>query len=427
MSRALPARFFMLLLAAGRLSAAESNFGAAATLNPLQSLGNGARPISMGSAFTAVGGDLASLYFNPAGLARLKGSQASANHNSWLGGIQQETLLFALGAPAFSFGLSGDLVNYGAIDGFDDSGNPTEAFTPMDFSIGATLAKELANRLCLGGAIRATQQSIKDAGQLAMSADVGAQYFSGNGFGFGISYANLGPPVNGRALTGALRLGVSYEAALAPGYGLLVSSALAGMSNGQQQFQLGAEARLGGVLFPRVGYQVNFLDQQYGGLAGLSAGLGLGLGPLSIDYAYLPYGTAGMVHRVSLVYNFISALKTAAPVSGQASSMPSGSPAGAAAKAHATPAPKGAGLELVFEAEDAATGSTESLLLEVQKQPLNAQAWRNLGAHYYRQKRLPEAIAAYEKALSLNPSDKALENWLTKAREAGNKSASPGH
>jgi hypothetical protein len=93
-----------LLLGAAVLAAplalaaqSESSTGAAATINPLQVMGQGARPLAMGSAFTAVKGDLMAALFNPAGQAYLRGAQAAAHHHTWLGGINQDSLAGAVG------------------------------------------------------------------------------------------------------------------------------------------------------------------------------------------------------------------------------------------------------------------------------------------------------------------------------------------
>ena len=53
-------------------------------------IGIGARSIGMGGAFTAVADDISALYWNPAGLARMGGGQASFNHVNWIADVQYE-------------------------------------------------------------------------------------------------------------------------------------------------------------------------------------------------------------------------------------------------------------------------------------------------------------------------------------------------
>jgi len=41
------------------------------------------------------------------------------------------------------------------------------------------------------------------------------------------------------------------------------------------------------------------------GLQGLTAGLGFELGPVAVDYGYLPLGEIGQVHRLGLSYAWL--------------------------------------------------------------------------------------------------------------------------
>ena len=52
----------------------------------------GARPAAMGGAYVAVADDISAVYWNPAGLASLRGRGISATHAEWLSGIRYESL-----------------------------------------------------------------------------------------------------------------------------------------------------------------------------------------------------------------------------------------------------------------------------------------------------------------------------------------------
>ena len=55
----------------------------------------------------------------------------------------------------------------------------------------------------------------------------------------------------------------------------------------------------------RGGYQFGHgADQLQNNIVGLSAGAGIRLGSLDLDYAFLPYGTLGDTHRVSVGWRF---------------------------------------------------------------------------------------------------------------------------
>ncbi|MBI4062852.1 MAG: UPF0164 family protein, partial [Elusimicrobia bacterium] len=47
-------------------------------------IGVGARPIGLGSAYTAMANDATAIYWNPAGLGAIKKRELSAMHGEWL-------------------------------------------------------------------------------------------------------------------------------------------------------------------------------------------------------------------------------------------------------------------------------------------------------------------------------------------------------
>src|SRR5690348_6207186 len=59
-------------------------------------IGVGARPIAMGSAFTAQADDVNAIGWNPAGLGRMQRSELSATHTEWLSDLRYDFLGAAL-------------------------------------------------------------------------------------------------------------------------------------------------------------------------------------------------------------------------------------------------------------------------------------------------------------------------------------------
>lgn len=437
--RFLPAILGAAVLAApfGLRAQTENSTGAAATLNPLQVLGQGARPLAMGSAFTAVKGDLMAALFNPAGQAYLHGAQAAFNHHSWLGGINQDSIAAVLSGQTLSVGLYGDLVNYGEIESTDNEGNVVGSFTPTDFSLGLALAKAFHNGLALGGTLRGTQQSIQDSGQLISGGDLGMMWAAEElPVVIGVAYANLGPTVGGKAPTAALRLGFSYDLALSDRSGVLFAAGGSGLNNGASQLQAGLEARLANVFFLRGGYQLNLMDNQTGGLSGLTAGLGARAGSLALDYAYLPYGRIGNSHRVSLSYVFddgsrapVKEKKAPVPAAAPRAALPAPAaapspvalpdpnavapapPPSAAAPSSAPPAEPGEAVDMVFEVP---ANEGDLLRQAVEQHPQDAEAWKKLGRYYWGQKDKARMVEAFKKALDLDPGDAVLRDWLGK-------------
>src|SRR5258708_10548835 len=82
----------------------------ASLITPLSALGASARADALGSAFTGVADDPSALFFNGAGLSGLTNARLSLNHNSYLGGSFEETLL--VGLPAGDLGGFAGAIQY---------------------------------------------------------------------------------------------------------------------------------------------------------------------------------------------------------------------------------------------------------------------------------------------------------------------------
>lgn len=80
----------------------ESTSKVGTTVAQFLKIGAGARPISMGGAYTALADDINSIYWNPAGLAIIGGSgEATFNHAEWLADTQYDFAAFFLKCLGF--------------------------------------------------------------------------------------------------------------------------------------------------------------------------------------------------------------------------------------------------------------------------------------------------------------------------------------
>jgi len=72
-------------------------------------LGVGERAAGMGEAYTALAGDATALYWNPAGLASVDGTELHLMHNEWMQSVRQEFVAVAHSTRrgAFAFGVTG--------------------------------------------------------------------------------------------------------------------------------------------------------------------------------------------------------------------------------------------------------------------------------------------------------------------------------
>jgi hypothetical protein len=298
-----------LLLAAACLALAGSVHGAvnsvASLADPLDNNGGGARAEGMGSAFVGVADDAETLLWNPAGLGLLPTAELELDHNSWIAGILQETGIITFPAGELGgFGLDADYVNYGTLNSYDENGNQTGVYSPYRFGLGAGWGKELLPGFSAGLSLNGSTQDIDGSSYSDLSGNLGALWCPMPNLRIGLAYNNLGTQVAGYALDSSLNGGASYRFDLTQNNRLLLTGAASWEPQGVNRLQVGAEDTIQSTLALRIGYQDNLATTDISGLAGLSAGLGLILGGLTVDYAFVPYGDLGDSNRISLGYKF---------------------------------------------------------------------------------------------------------------------------
>src|SRR5689334_22693157 len=101
-----------------------------------EKIGVGARAAGMGGAFSALADDITALYWNPAGIARLKGINAGASYTAWFAGITHN---FIAGVVPIS-----DRYRFGVSLTVLDNGSLSKATIDKDANSGTFNANDLA-------------------------------------------------------------------------------------------------------------------------------------------------------------------------------------------------------------------------------------------------------------------------------------------
>ena len=286
-------------------------YSVAGLAGPLDNGGAGARALGMGSAFVGVADDASALYWNPAGLGRLEHVTLALNHNSWLAGIIQENAELAMPAGVLgALAVSVDYINYGDLAGYDSTGTSTGSYSADRFGLNLGWGKELMPWLSVGAGFKGSQQNISGGSYSNLAADLGLLVKPARGFKIGLTYTDLGGQVSGYAQPADLNLGASFGFNLNRDNRLLLAASGTWENNGVNTLQAGLEDVIHDFLAVRAGYRGVSADTQIQGLTGLSLGLGLKLGRLGVDYAYLPYGDLGSTHRLSLTFAFTGEERT---------------------------------------------------------------------------------------------------------------------
>ena len=281
-------------------------FAAGETGLAVLKVGVGARAVGLGEAFTATANDASGLYWNPASSTWIHKRQAHFSHNSWIQGMNHNVAALAFPTKIGSFGV-GLLLNN--IEGFERrtiaSEEPTGTFSAHDFSLSVNYARRLFDSLSVGLNLKYFNEKIYIENAGGYMVDLGVRYLTPvDGLTVAGALQNLGFTTEMAQekirLPQTLRLGTAYHV---PFFSLkdkvLLAADYVEIFDGASHFNIGTEVTPVQVLAVRAGYQTGFEDK------GMSAGFGLHLNQLDIDYAYVPFGRdLGDSHRFSLTTTF---------------------------------------------------------------------------------------------------------------------------
>ncbi len=287
----------------------------------------GARPVSMGEAFTGVSDDIHAVYWNPAGLATLRRPELAAMHMEYFQNIQYEFASFAMPTP--SRGTWGVSISNLHVDDLERRSEDTDAatgdFSSSDSAYALHYGHYLTHRLALGITGKLIRQTLDSVHANAFGADMGALYDTGwNDWRVGASMQNFGTKVKFRSESDPLpltfRLGASKPFLNRK---LLMSSDIIMPRDNDIGLAVGAEYKklitAGVSAAMRTGYRTGV---DVGGLHGISAGGGLEFGRAAFDFAWVPFGDLGNAYRFSLHLKFGSAHDDGTPRRLQKASTP---------------------------------------------------------------------------------------------------------
>jgi long-subunit fatty acid transport protein len=288
----------------------QTGLGLAAGTSSAQFLkmGAGARAAGMGDAFTAIDNDATAAYWNPAGLASMESAQISVSHNSALVDTQYQTINAAIPVAKNVMAASIYRMDHGSIEGYNVDNEKTGSFDAGSLAVGLTLSRKLSDNLLVGVSGKYVSESIESESAATFAGDVGVilkeRLF--NRFNFGFSMQNLGGKMTfvqeAESLPRTLRAGASTTFLAGK---LLMSADIVKPNDRGASLHMGAEYKVNSLLNLRGGYQtVTGQEFDVDGLTNVTGGLGLNLNQLTFDYAFVPFGELGSMHRVSLLFRF---------------------------------------------------------------------------------------------------------------------------
>ena len=290
------------------------------------SVATDARGGALANAMTTLEVGSSSLFFNPAGMARLGGFvDITATQNNWIADIVHNSYSLAFspsGGRYGVFGFSATSVDYGQIEGTMVWGNEqgymdTEIMEPTAFALGFGYAKALTDKFSVGGQVKYTGQqlgksmvpvgedslTVKKNLAFATAVDFGTIYHTGfKSLTFGMSVRNFSNEIKfekeGFQLPLTFRIGISMDMLdLVNGldaHGLIMSIDASHPRSYPEQLMVGLEYNWSRTLYIRAGYIGNADEKD------MTFGFGVSKFGATFDYAYTPYGVFDNVQRFTV-------------------------------------------------------------------------------------------------------------------------------
>jgi|LakMenEpi03Aug12_release.lakeMendotaPanAssembly.Ray.scaffolds.fasta_scaffold43864_2 hypothetical protein len=309
-------------------------------------IGVGARGTGMAGAHSAVANDVTSIFWNPAGLASVKGYAADISQTFWFAGMSHNfaSAVIPVGekyrfAASFTSLSSGD-IKITTMDQQDGTGG---IYNVNDIALGLTLAGNLTDQFSFGVTAKYVQQAFTNVSSGGFVFDLGTRYNTGyKGIVLGFSINSLGTqqsfdgadlnrannpvggintqPVDMRFLSAPFDMPLSFRAGIgtdlckgavwepeidADGvqqHSLVTALDFETFSDVPEQFAAGFEYTWKELLSVRGGYR--FGSDQFGVAGGIGIKyVGSGFDG-QIDYSVNPSQSLGLINRVSVALKF---------------------------------------------------------------------------------------------------------------------------
>jgi hypothetical protein len=186
----------LLLIAAAAGIEAKQVTKTGTTAAPFLKVDVGARGVGMGSAYVSLAEDATAMYWNPAGLARVKGSEAVFSHAQWIADISMN-----YAGVAFNLGNWGNIGVSGLFETMDEMERTTilqpdgtgEMFSAGSYAFGLSYARNLTDRFSIGMTAKYINERIFHSTASGAAVDIGAlfdtQFY---GMKIGMSITNYG-------------------------------------------------------------------------------------------------------------------------------------------------------------------------------------------------------------------------------------------
>ena len=310
------------------------------TAAPFLGIAVGARALGMGGAFVAVANDATSLYWNPAGMARLSGYEVVLVHTDWISDLSFDFVgaVFPL-KGAGALGVQTTMLSMGEMEVTNEIHQDGTGifFDASDLAVGVSYALSLTDRFSIGFTGKYIQQEIWHESAEGVALDIGTLYTTPlYDMRIAMAISNFGTDMQMRGrdmlvlfdpsaikegnnseilaelrtekwpLPLNLRVGAAVDLLAKPNHMLTAAVSAQHPNDNTESVNLGAEYWYQKMLALRAGYKSLFLTDSEEGLTmgvGFVPPLRAGFG-LHLDFAYENFSRLGSVYKYSLSVTF---------------------------------------------------------------------------------------------------------------------------
>jgi long-subunit fatty acid transport protein len=282
---------------------ADSTKSPGTTGAPILKIGLSARAAGLSDTFSSIADDVSCVYYNPAGLTQIKGTEIQFNHNAW---FMDSTIDGASFATTFNDNMSGFAAEYRQLSAEDYVRNAQLINNEIQIITGdkidfkntvtsltyATNTRKGNSNNRVGITLKNVTQQIYKTQTSAIALDFGLLFGpdkSNNYYSFVIQ--NAGDSIGVDTLPTQLRLGTGYK-----DNSYSISGEVCQGIDSKLKLSTGWEFYFyDKLLTVRVGgsYQLDFT---------FSAGFGLNFKTFQLDYGYVPHLDLGATNRVSFTF-----------------------------------------------------------------------------------------------------------------------------
>lgn len=301
----------------------------------------GPRAVAMGSATVAGVNDATALYWNPAGLSGLRGSEATGTHIDYLAGITYDYAGVAVRALGGHVGGAVTMLTVpeDRVRTYDQQDGTGETFDAASMALALSYGRAVTDRFSVGATVKYVQERIMNSSATGFGFDLGVRFrtdFFG-GLTLGAVLYNFGSELtmdgrdlatevdpdprqegnNGRipaeyrldswSLPTDFQIGVTMQPLRSRLQNVTVHVDALHPSSNYESVNVGVEYGLRDRIFLRGGYEGLFLDgYETGPSGGLAVHQPLPFpnGLVKLEYAYQAKGRLGGLHVVGIGVTF---------------------------------------------------------------------------------------------------------------------------